>query len=186
MAQEGWMPLMCVGLRSHWENVYLQDMQDSYGQEWQYTCYTVFFVSIEICQISDVLIRKTRRLSVFQQGFFRNKVLVSAIVFQLCLGNLLCYCPGMPNIFNFMPIRVQWWFVPVPYGILIFVYDEIRKAAEDVAVLGGAERVDGVRVGLELLLHRVAPGVQHQNLAPQLAVTQTPEGPVARATNPDL
>lgn len=38
----------------------------------EYTCYTVFFVSIEICQISDVLIRKTRRLSVFQQGFFRS------------------------------------------------------------------------------------------------------------------
>uniref|UniRef100_A0A6Q2XCL0 Sodium/potassium-transporting ATPase subunit alpha n=1 Tax=Esox lucius TaxID=8010 RepID=A0A6Q2XCL0_ESOLU len=135
MAQEGWYPLLCVGLRSQWENVHLQDLQDSYGQEWtyaqrlyqEYTCYTVFFVSIEICQISDVLIRKTRRLSVFQQGFFRNKVLVSAIVFQLLLGNLLCYCPGMPNIFNFMPIRVQWWFVPVPYGILIFVYDEIRK-----------------------------------------------------------
>ncbi|CDQ74076.1 unnamed protein product [Oncorhynchus mykiss] len=93
----------------------------------QYTCYTVFFISIEICQIADVLIRKTRRLSIFQQGFFRNKVLVSAIVFQLLLGNLLCYCPGMPNIFNFMPIRGQWWFVPIPYGILIFVYDEIRK-----------------------------------------------------------
>uniref|UniRef100_A0A8C7CAX7 Sodium/potassium-transporting ATPase subunit alpha n=1 Tax=Oncorhynchus kisutch TaxID=8019 RepID=A0A8C7CAX7_ONCKI len=135
MAQEGWYPLLCVGLRSHWENVHLQDLQDSYGQEWtyaqrlyqQYTCYTVFFISIEICQIADVLIRKTRRLSIFQQGFFRNKVLVSAIVFQLLLGNLLCYCPGMPNIFNFMPIRGQWWFVPIPYGILIFVYDEIRK-----------------------------------------------------------
>uniref|UniRef100_A0A4W5P1P9 Cation-transporting P-type ATPase C-terminal domain-containing protein n=1 Tax=Hucho hucho TaxID=62062 RepID=A0A4W5P1P9_9TELE len=130
MAQEGWYPLLCVGLRSHWENVHLQDLQDSYGQEWtyaqrlyqQYTCYTVFFISIEICQIADVLIRKTRRLSIFQQGFFRNKVLVSAIVFQLLLGNLLCYCPGTPNIFNFMPIRGQWWFVP----ILIFVYDEIR------------------------------------------------------------
>uniref|UniRef100_A0A7N6A1G9 Sodium/potassium-transporting ATPase subunit alpha n=1 Tax=Anabas testudineus TaxID=64144 RepID=A0A7N6A1G9_ANATE len=135
MAQEGWFPLLCVGLRSQWEDVHLQDLQDSYGQEWtfsqrlyqEYTCYTVFFVSIEVCQIADVLIRKTRRLSVFQQGFFRNRVLVSAIVFQLCLGNLLCYCPGMPNIFNFMPIRVQWWFVPLPYGILIFVYDEIRK-----------------------------------------------------------
>uniref|UniRef100_A0A673X707 Sodium/potassium-transporting ATPase subunit alpha n=1 Tax=Salmo trutta TaxID=8032 RepID=A0A673X707_SALTR len=135
MAQEGWYPLLCVGLRSHWEDVHLQDLQDSYGQEWtyaqrlyqQYTCYTVFFISIEICQIADVLIRKTRRLSIFQQGFFRNKVLVSAIVFQLLLGNLLCYCPGMPNIFNFMPIRGQWWFVPIPYGILIFVYDEIRK-----------------------------------------------------------
>ncbi|XP_039629560.1 potassium-transporting ATPase alpha chain 1 [Polypterus senegalus] len=135
MAQEGWLPLLCVGLRSQWENPHNQEVQDSYGQEWtysqrlyqEYTCYTVFFVSIEICQISDVLIRKTRRLSVFQQGFFRNKVLVTAIVFQLLLGNFLCYCPGMPNIFNFMPIRVQWWFVPVPFGILIFVYDEIRK-----------------------------------------------------------
>lgn len=37
----------------------------------EYTCYTVFFISIEMCQIADVLIRKTRRLSVFQQGVFR-------------------------------------------------------------------------------------------------------------------
>ncbi|XP_078511557.1 potassium-transporting ATPase alpha chain 1 [Lissotriton helveticus] len=135
MAQEGWYPEYCLGLRAQWENTKLQDLEDSYGQEWtfsqrlyqQYTCYTVFFISIEMCQISDVLIRKTRRLSVFTQGFFRNKVLVIAIVFQILLGNFLCYCPGMPNIFNFMPIRFQWWLVPIPYGILIFVYDEIRK-----------------------------------------------------------
>uniref|UniRef100_A0A8D0H6Q0 Sodium/potassium-transporting ATPase subunit alpha n=1 Tax=Sphenodon punctatus TaxID=8508 RepID=A0A8D0H6Q0_SPHPU len=103
--------------------------QITFGQRLyqEYTCYTVFFISIEMCQIADVLIRKTRRLSTFQQGFFRNKVLVTAIVFQLCLGCFLCYCPGMPNIFNFMPIRFQWWLVPLPYGLLIFVYDEIRK-----------------------------------------------------------
>uniref|UniRef100_A0A8C6YBI7 Sodium/potassium-transporting ATPase subunit alpha n=1 Tax=Naja naja TaxID=35670 RepID=A0A8C6YBI7_NAJNA len=135
MAQEGWFPLKCVGLRAAWENDHLQDVQDSYGQEWtfgqrlyqEYTCYTVFFISIEMCQIADVLIRKTRRLSVFQQGFFRNKILVIAIVFQVCIGCFLCYCPGMPNIFNFMPIRFQWWLVPLPFGLLIFVYDEIRK-----------------------------------------------------------
>ncbi|CAJ0957790.1 unnamed protein product [Ranitomeya imitator] len=114
MAQEGWYPAYCIGLRAHWENQHLQDLEDSYGQEWtfsqrlyqQYNCYTVFFLSIEVCQIADVLIRKTRRLSVFQQGFFRNKVLLIAIIFQLCLGNFLCYCPGMPNVFNFMPIRL--------------------------------------------------------------------------------
>uniref|UniRef100_A0A671UA17 Sodium/potassium-transporting ATPase subunit alpha n=1 Tax=Sparus aurata TaxID=8175 RepID=A0A671UA17_SPAAU len=118
MAQEGWFPLLCVGLRSQWEDVHLQDLQDSYGQEWtfsqrlyqEYTCYTVFFVSIEICQISDVLIRKTRRLSVFQQGFFRS-VKTHQKHESLCQTGAL----------------VQWWFVPVPYGILIFVYDEIRK-----------------------------------------------------------
>lgn len=44
----------------------------------QYTCYTVFFISIEMCQIADVLIRKTRRLSAFQQGFFRCPQLAPA------------------------------------------------------------------------------------------------------------
>lgn len=34
MAQEGWFPLLCVGLRGQWEDVKLQDLQDSYGQEW--------------------------------------------------------------------------------------------------------------------------------------------------------
>lgn len=34
MAQEGWFPLLCVGLRPYWENHHLQDLQDSYGQEW--------------------------------------------------------------------------------------------------------------------------------------------------------
>ncbi|XP_023801639.1 potassium-transporting ATPase alpha chain 1-like, partial [Cyanistes caeruleus] len=79
------------------------------------------------CQIADVLIRKTRRLSLFQQGPFRNRTLVVAIVFQVCIGCFLCYCPGMPNIFNFMPIRFQWWLVPMPFGLLILIYDEIRK-----------------------------------------------------------
>uniref|UniRef100_A0A669BWI1 Sodium/potassium-transporting ATPase subunit alpha n=1 Tax=Oreochromis niloticus TaxID=8128 RepID=A0A669BWI1_ORENI len=119
MAQEGWFPLLCVGLRGQWEDVKLQDLQDSYGQEWtysqrlyqEYTCYTVFFVSIEICQIADVLIRKTRRLSAFQQGFFRSAKTRSLNV----------------NTLGYFLFRVQWWFVPVPYGILIFVYDEIRK-----------------------------------------------------------
>lgn len=36
-----------------------------------------------------------------------------------------CYCMAVSNPPSF--IRVQWWFVPLPYGILIFVYDEIRK-----------------------------------------------------------
>lgn len=26
-----------------------------------------------------------------------------------------------------LPFRFQWWLVPMPFGLLIFVYDEIRK-----------------------------------------------------------
>ena len=43
MAQEGWFPLLCVGLRSQWEDVHLQDLQDSYGQEWVRIDFFEFF-----------------------------------------------------------------------------------------------------------------------------------------------
>ncbi|XP_042748906.1 potassium-transporting ATPase alpha chain 1-like isoform X2 [Lagopus leucura] len=35
MAQEGWWPLLCVGLRPHWEDTHQQELQDSYGQQWE-------------------------------------------------------------------------------------------------------------------------------------------------------
>ncbi|XP_041329005.1 potassium-transporting ATPase alpha chain 1-like, partial [Pyrgilauda ruficollis] len=89
MAQEGWWPLLVLGLRPRWEDAHEQELQDSYGQQ--------------------------------------NRTLLVAIVFQVCIGCFLCYCPGMPNVFNFMPIRFQWWLVPMPFGLLILVYDEIRK-----------------------------------------------------------
>jgi sodium/potassium-transporting ATPase subunit alpha len=42
----------------------------TYGQRkiLEYTCHTAFFVSIVIVQWADLLICKTRRLSIVQQG----------------------------------------------------------------------------------------------------------------------
>jgi hypothetical protein len=37
----------------------------------EWTGYTAFFVGIMIQQIADLIIRKTRRNSIFQQGLFR-------------------------------------------------------------------------------------------------------------------
>ena len=61
------------------------DVEDSYGQQWSYTqrkiveftCHTMFFTAIVIVQWADLLICKTRRLSIFQQGNFRSKQLTS-------------------------------------------------------------------------------------------------------------
>ncbi|NXS04025.1 AT12A ATPase, partial [Oxylabes madagascariensis] len=57
----------------------INDFEDSYGQQWtkyqrtylQWTGYTAFFVSITIQQVADLIIRKTRRNSIFRQGLFR-------------------------------------------------------------------------------------------------------------------
>ena len=60
------------------------DVEDSYGQQWSYTqrkiveftCHTMFFTAIVIVQWADLLICKTRRLSIFQQGNYRSKNLL--------------------------------------------------------------------------------------------------------------
>merc|ERR1712235_160395 len=76
MAENGFWPTKLLGLRRHWGSQAVNDLADSYGQEWtyadrkilEYTCHTAFFVSIVIVQWADLIICKTRKNSVFQQG----------------------------------------------------------------------------------------------------------------------
>ena len=74
--QNGFLPQDISGLRVSWDDKNTLDVKDSYGQEWTYsqrkivefTCHTMFFTAIVIVQWADLLICKTRRLSIFQQG----------------------------------------------------------------------------------------------------------------------
>ncbi|XP_063167558.1 potassium-transporting ATPase alpha chain 2 [Candoia aspera] len=134
-AEQGWLPHSLLYIRIPWEEENLADLQDSYGQEWtfeqrrylQFTGYTAFFVSITIQQVADLIIRKTRRNSIFQQGLFRNKVIWIGIFSQIAIALILCYGLGSIYALNFTPLRFQYWFISVPYAILIWVYDEMRK-----------------------------------------------------------
>ena len=81
MMQNGFLPGDLLGQRQWWDDKNNQNLVDSYGQEWSYsqrkivefTCHTMFFTAIVVVQWADVLICKTRRLSIFQQGM-KNKV----------------------------------------------------------------------------------------------------------------
>ncbi|XP_067909988.1 potassium-transporting ATPase alpha chain 2-like [Heterodontus francisci] len=135
LAHQGWLPSRILGIRLTWEDTTNNDVEDSYGQEWtyqqrlyvQWTCYTAFFVGIVIEQLADLIIRKTRRNSIFQQGIFGNKVLWIGLLSQVGIALILCYGPGMQNSLHFTTLRFQYWFVAVPFAIVIFVHDEIRK-----------------------------------------------------------
>ncbi|XP_015278928.1 PREDICTED: potassium-transporting ATPase alpha chain 2 [Gekko japonicus] len=134
-AEQGWLPSRLLHIRVDWEDLHQDDLEDSYGQQWtfsqrqylEWTGYTAFFVSITIEQVADLIIRKTRRNSIFQQGLFRNKVIWVGIFSQIGIALILCYGLGSVPVLNFTPLRAQYWFVAVPYAFLIWVYDEIRK-----------------------------------------------------------
>merc|ERR1712235_11989 len=134
LMQNGFLPGDLMGLRVDWDDKNMQNVEDSYGQQWSYTqrkiveftCHTMFFTAIVIVQWADLLICKTRRLSIFQQGM-KNKILIAGLFEETCLAAFLSYCPGTDAMLRMYPLEWTWWFVPMPFSLIIFTYDEIRK-----------------------------------------------------------
>merc|ERR1711912_94044 len=134
MAENGFLPGRLFGIRRSWDSAAVNDLEDSYGQEWtyadrkvlEYTCHTAFFVSIVVVQWADLIICKTRKNSVFQQGM-KNHFLNFGLFFETCLAAFLSYCPGMDKGLRMYPLYFNWWLPALPFSVLIFCYDETRK-----------------------------------------------------------
>merc|ERR1711910_163279 len=134
LCENGFWPSKLFGLRRAWDSSAVNDLEDSYGQEWtyadrkklEYTCHTAFFVSIVVVQWADLIICKTRRNSVFQQGM-KNHFMNFGLFFETALACVLSYTPGMDKGLRMYPLKINWWLPAIPFSILIWCYDETRK-----------------------------------------------------------
>jgi sodium/potassium-transporting ATPase subunit alpha len=134
MADNGFWPGILFGLRRPWDSEAVNDLEDSYGQEWtykdrkilEYTCHTAFFAAIVVVQWADLIICKTRRNSVFHQGM-KNWVMNFGLCFETAMACFLSYTPGMDIGLRMYPLYFRWWLPAIPFSILIFCYDESRK-----------------------------------------------------------
>ena len=126
LAENGFWPSKLLGLREAWDSQAVNDLEDSYGQEWtyrdrktlEYTCHTAFFVSIVVVQWADLIICKTRKNSVFQQGM-TNWVMNFGLVFETALAAFLSYTPGMDKGLKMYPLKINWWFPAIPFSLLV-------------------------------------------------------------------
>lgn len=122
------------GMRERWVSPYVNDIVDSYGQEWTYRermvltrkCYSAYFLSIVFTQVIDAIICKTRRLSVFQQKM-TNHVMNFGIIYEIIFGICVCYTPGLRRVLQFEPVTWHSIVPCLPFGIVMFVFDEVRK-----------------------------------------------------------
>merc|ERR1712180_457091 len=134
MCENGFWPSRLFGIRRSWDSLAVNDLEDSYGQEWtyrdrkilEYPCHTAFFVSIVIVQWADLIICKTRKNSVFQQGM-KNHFMNFGLFFETALACFLSYCPGMDMGLRMYPLKFYWWLPALPFSVAIFCYDETRK-----------------------------------------------------------
>jgi len=134
MAAHGFRPGDLMMQRQNWDDNTYEWMVDSYGNEWsykarkelEYTCHTAFFVAIVIVQWADLVICKTRLQSLFTQGM-ENNMLTFGLFFETCLACVLSYAPGTGKVLKLYPLSFRWWLTPMPFSLLIFIYDETRK-----------------------------------------------------------
>nr|CAH7743770.1 unnamed protein product [Callosobruchus chinensis] len=133
MAENGFYPSKLFGLRHAWESESVNDLMDSYGQEWtfesrkelEYTCYTAFMISVVVTQWADLIICKTRINSFFTQGM-GNMVLNVSLIVETATACMLSYIPGMSYL-KFYPVMFRWWCYSLPFSVFIFCFDEFRK-----------------------------------------------------------
>lgn len=130
----GFMPDRLLGLRIEWEDPSINDLQDSWGQTWTYQnrmkllmeAQSGYFLSIVITQMIDLVMCKTRRNSIFQQGM-DNWFVNFSFLFELVLTGLLLYIPGTEYVLHTMPLKAFWYWPCLPLGIFLWTYDEIRR-----------------------------------------------------------
>merc|ERR1719461_909059 len=87
---------------------------------------TAYFISIIVVQWADLMICKTRIRSLFEQGM-TNVFMNYSLFFETALGALLVYFPTANTVTKTAPLKFVWWTAAVPFSILIYTYDELRK-----------------------------------------------------------
>mmetsp|Transcript_18105 Transcript_18105/g.45586 ORF Transcript_18105/g.45586 Transcript_18105/m.45586 type:complete len:1179 (-) Transcript_18105:1049-4585(-) len=116
-----------VGGRYYWDLAFHNTPDLRYQQYALQSAQTAYFVTAVWCKIMNVLVTKTRKLSIFQHGIRNNRFLLVAVVFECCLVVLLVYVPFLNVVFNTQPLYGAHWVLGIPWILFLFCYDELRK-----------------------------------------------------------
>ena len=96
-----------LDLRNEWNSFAINDLSDSYYQEWtyedrkmlEYTCQAGFLFSVVVVQWMSAIQARSRKLSILQRPL-NNHCLNFALVFETLLAFALIYMPGNTEVKN--------------------------------------------------------------------------------------
>ncbi|KAF2738493.1 calcium ATPase [Polyplosphaeria fusca] len=96
------------------------------------TASSIYFVTLVVMQLFNLLATRTRRLSIFQQPpiFKRathNLLLFPAMLFAVAVVFVFCYTPAVQRTIGTSQVPVEHWLLPAAFGVGILVLDEGRK-----------------------------------------------------------
>ena len=88
---------------------------------------TATFLGIVIMQIGNVFACRTQNESAFKSGIFSNRLILWGIVIEIILSAFIIYHPWGNRIFATSPLPFGIWVILIPFALLLFFSEELRK-----------------------------------------------------------
>lgn len=89
---------------------------------------TACLSAIIIMQVANVFLCRSERKSIFAQGLFSNRLILSGIALEIILILLIDYTPWGNDLFGTAPIAAQVWLFIIPFALGMTALEETRKA----------------------------------------------------------
>ncbi|OTF82492.1 hypothetical protein BLA29_001405 [Euroglyphus maynei] len=87
---------------------------------------SAYFTGIIVMQWMDVIVCKTRRVSIFRHGM-SNWVLNFSIIFETLIAAAFIYTPALNHVMQTHPIDWRCIVWTLPFMFMLFFYEEFRK-----------------------------------------------------------
>ncbi|KAI0735310.1 sodium-potassium ATPase [Earliella scabrosa] len=88
---------------------------------------SVFFFTLVLMQWGNLFATRGRKLSIVQHTPLSNPYTFAAAAVALCIGIFFHYVPWFQNVFQTRPIPVEFFFIPITFGLGLLLLDEARK-----------------------------------------------------------
>jgi sodium/potassium-transporting ATPase subunit alpha len=87
----------------------------------------IFFASVILCQVANVIVSRTRKTSILEQGLFTNWLIWVGIGVELSLLMVIIYLPLTHRFFGTAAIDPRLMLLVLPFALVMIVGDEMRK-----------------------------------------------------------
>jgi len=88
---------------------------------------SVYFFTLVMMQWGNLFATRGRRLSIFQHTPRKNLFIFPALLIALSVAVFFSYIPPIQKIFLTRGIPAQFFFLPLAFGSIILLIDELRK-----------------------------------------------------------
>ena len=96
-----------------------------------YSAQSVYYISMVMIQIFNFLAVRNRRVSIMESNPFygprKNLVFFWSVFASIVIALINTYGPGINSLFLTTAVPVEYWFIPMGFGLAILIMDEIRK-----------------------------------------------------------